>query len=285
MPYAIENVQLTSKNEMLSYLKKHEERSLFLLGNCEAHGFKLNEAPHSGNYKLIRDATGVVGVFCLTKRGNLIIQSDVHEAIYDQLLDACKKEPIALSGLIGDWAFTSGFWNYLKDKKAIQKESYSSKEILYSIDLQIEMSQPVEEARLLTQNDYPQWKALRLAYIKELGYPGDLPEVEMQAQYARKTVQKISWGIFCDGQLVSVADFNAKAGDLAQVGGVYTVPAYRGKGMAKALFQKLLYDAKEKHHLKKLIIFTGEKNTAARHLYESLPAKNIGHYGILFGHC
>jgi hypothetical protein len=40
--------------EVKQFLLKHENFSLFLLGNLEAYGHKLGQSPNSVNYKVIR---------------------------------------------------------------------------------------------------------------------------------------------------------------------------------------------------------------------------------------
>ena len=80
-----------------------------------------------------------------------------------------------------------------------------------------------------------------------------------------------------------MAEFNAKAMDLGQVGGVYTTPAHRKKGFAQSVMRQLITDAGKVHQIRKLIIFTGENNQPARRLYESLGVHPIGYYALMFG--
>ena len=87
--------------------------------------------------------------------------------------------------------------------------------------------------------------------------------------FLSKVEQKITWGLFRDGELSSLAEFNAKTIDLAQVGGVYTIPSLRGQGLAKTLMRQLVTDAKSLHRIRKLIIFTDQDNEPARSVYES----------------
>ncbi len=47
--------------------------------------------------------------------------------------------------------------------------------------------------------------------------------------------------------------------------------------------KKLISDSAEKHGVDLLILFTGEKNVAARNLYEGLGFEQVGFYGIFFG--
>ena len=53
-----------------------------------------------------------------------------------------------------------------------------------------------------------------------------------------------------------------------------------GKG---TLINRLIKDVKDRNQLETLVLFTGENNTAARRLYESLHFKHNGYFGLLFG--
>lgn len=58
--------------------------------------------------------------------------------------------------------------------------------------------------------------------------------------FLTKQKKRISWGLFLDNILVSIADLNAKALDLGQVGGVYTTPSFRQKGCSRSVMRQLL---------------------------------------------
>ncbi len=120
-------------------------------------------------------------------------------------------------------------------------------------------------------------------YLIEEGLPNDLTDEQLLNQFLEKTKKKITWGLFLNNTLVSIADLNAKALDLGQVGGVYTVPSLRQRGYSKSVMQQLLLDAKEIHKIRKLIIFTGEQNFPAQKLYKSLGVSQIGYFALLFG--
>lgn len=283
MSYTIEFVDQTSQSEMLTFLKQHENYALFLLGNFEDYGLKLTEAPYSGNFKLIRQLGEVVGVFCLTKTGSLLIEATVYEPIFDDILGSCLQEQIPMTGLIGSWAICHPFWEFLKGKKVIQQEVFASKEILYSIDLsQVSyLEQPA--VRLLTSIDFRQWKVLNADYLEEEGIPSDLSDEDLLRLFLEKVEKRIMWGYFLEERLVSVAELNAKALDLGQVGGVYTAPAFRQRGYAKSVMQQLLVDCQRLHGMRKVIIFTGDKNVHAQKLYLSLGVKPMGYFALLFG--
>lgn len=214
---------------------------------------------------------------------HVLIETIVQEPIFDIVLDACHQEPISLKGVVGNWNFCASFWEYLKTKKIIQKEICASKEILYSIDLHKNNFLRQPNVRLLTETDYIQWKPLRLDYIIETGFPNELSDKQLFDQFLEKTKKKIAWGLFLNDTLVSIADLNAKALDLGQVGGVYTAPSFRQRGYSRSVMQQLLREAKELHNIRKLIIFTGEQNLSAQKLYSSLGVSQVGYFALLFG--
>jgi GNAT superfamily N-acetyltransferase len=283
MQYQIEPINDSNKFEMLEFLKQHENYTLFLLGNFENYGFKLSQAPYSGNFKLIRSHNEIVGVFSLTKKGSLLIETKARDSIFEMVLKSCLEESMSLTGLVGNWEFCNPFWNFLKNKNVIHTETFNSKEILYGIDLSNISILPQPNVRLLTEEDYLQWKPLRLDYLIEEGVPNDLSDEQLFDIYLDKVRKKINWGFFLQDKLVSIADLNAKALDLGQVGGVYTIPSFRKKGYSKSVMQQLLLDAKKLHSIRKLIIFTGEKNFAAQKLYNALGVQHIGYFSLLFG--
>lgn len=282
MQYSIEIVTKTSLSEMIGFLKEHEDYTLFLLNNLENYGLTLTEAPFSGNFKLIRSGGRVVGVFCLTRTGTLLLETTLREPIFNTVLDACHRESIPLTGIIGNWDFCRPFWEYLKAEKMFRKEIRTSKQNLYKVDLSKHDFSHQHHVRHLTEIDYIQWKPLRLANFIEEGMPNHLTDQQLFDQFLEKAEKKISWGFFVNNRLMSMAELNAKAFDLGQVGGVYTAPEFRQKGYSKSVMKQLLLDCQTLHKLRKMIIFTDEKNIPAQKLYTSLGVSQVGHFALLF---
>lgn len=279
--FSVEMVSEHNRELMVDFLKRHENYSMFLLGNFENFGAALSESPYSGNYKLIRCSNEIVSVFCLTKKGSLLIQSVICEPIFEYVLASCLEESIPITCLVGDWDFCNPFWEFLKQKGVIQGKTFLSKEILYNLDLSKISHFSNPDARLLTADDFHQWKPLRLAYLQEQAFPNDLNDEQLLQVFLKKCTQRIIWGYFFRDQLVSIADLNAKAFDLGQLGGVYTDPKFRKKGYSKAVILKLLSDIKDIHNIRKLIIFTGENNLPAQKLYESIGVNPVGEARLL----
>lgn len=281
---AVEPFNESNLTEALSFLRQYENFSLFLLGNLEAHGPRLTTSPNSGNFKLIRLDGKIIAVFCLTRRGNLLVQSTSSEDwVLEKILDAALEENLPILGLLGEWDFCGLLWALLKKRGIIRHESFISKEILYTVDLNKQNFPRNPYVRLLGVDDYSQWKPHRLEYLKEEGLPNDLSDEQLYGTFLEKVKAKISWGYFLDQELVAMAELNAKALDLGQVGGVYTAPVHRRNGFAQSVMRQLMKDARELHRIRKLIIFTGEANHPARRLYESLTPQLGGYYALMFG--
>lgn len=284
MKLSVENVSSSTKVELIEFLKRYENTAMFLLGNLESYGYQRTAAPYSGNFKLIRSSDNIVGAFCLTVSGNLLVVSEMKEPVFDLIFQACEEEKIPLKGVIGEWEFCYCYWEFLKLKKVIRREIFASREMLYTADLTTHVCKPQPQVRFLRASDYVAWRQLYLDYLAEQGFPNDLTEEQMHQEFLRKVENKIVWGLFLENDvLVSKAELNARALDLGQVGGVFTRPDYRRRGLAKSLMHQIMCDARKKHVIRKLIIFTEEKNLNACHLYESLGVQHVGYFSILFG--
>jgi predicted GNAT family acetyltransferase len=269
------------EEKALQFLKSRFATSMFLLGNLADQGPTLNSQPNSGNFKVIRKGPKVVGVFSLTRRGNLILNTEAGDSVSELILSQCLKEPIELKGVIGEWNCASSFWNYIQHKKVLSTCSFNSKELLFQLD-QIPNCGANAQVRLLEDVDFDQWLPIRKAYTMEEGLKVDLTDEQLRTTFLRYSKLKEFWGYFEGEMLVATAALNAKAMDIGQVGGVYTKPEFRRRGISKLIMRQMLSDCVRIHGIKKMILFTGEKNFAAQKVYLSLGFKQVGHFGIIF---
>lgn len=87
-------------------------------------------------------------------------------------------------------------------------------------------------------------------------------------------------GAFVDGRLVGTAGFfrnsRMKTSHTGQVWGVYVTEAYRGRGIARALFTRLLELARAQPGLEQIHLAVATSQAAARNLYFSLGFKSYG---------
>lgn len=72
------------------YLRDHSDTALFLLSNLAAHGHALSEAMNSGNFKFVAEKDQIQGVFCLTRRGNLLAECGGRSELAPIIVAACR---------------------------------------------------------------------------------------------------------------------------------------------------------------------------------------------------
>jgi GNAT superfamily N-acetyltransferase len=279
----VERVDEGNQSEAMAYLQSHEESSQFLINNLKQYGSQLNDHHNSGNYKILRDGSKVVGVFCLSRRGNLLAQTDFDSS--DHILESSFSEEIPLKGFIGEWKSVAPIYQLFRTKNPQYHPSYESKEILYSYELRKEDSSLKHDSRVrfLQAEDFEQWDQLGRAYLDELKLPDDLGVEKKKRDYQARVLEKVWWGLFDGSQLISKTALNSKGENIGQVGGVFTPKPYRKKGFSKATMLHMLKDCRDLHGHKKSILFTGEEDIPAQKLYESIGYKRIGSFALILG--
>ena len=284
----IRNVETDDLERVRGFLEAHVDTSLFLLSNLAIFGPSLTDHGNSGNYRLVEEAGRLVAVFCLTRRGNLLVQAAGRADLAESILESCEAETIEVCGVAGEWPTAAALWDLLRADPRFEP-TLGSKDVLYRLPLEggldrTRMTLPEGVvARALDASDFQQWERLNTAYCAELNLP--LPAVDdaHEAEFVRRTRAKWWWGTFTGSQLAAIVGLNAAYGVVGQVGGVYARPGDRKRGLARAAMELLIEDSWEHHHFRKLILFTGEENRSARRLYESLGFESAGAFGLLLG--
>ncbi|MEA2641904.1 MAG: hypothetical protein QOF51_3298, partial [Chloroflexota bacterium] len=268
---------------VVSFLEPHVETSLFLLSNLMALGPRLGDHRNSGNYKVVLAGDKVQAAFCLTRRGNLLVQTGGRPEFAEQILDACRSEPIAINGVLGEWESADAIWRLLCADSRFRPVT-AHKEVLYRRDLTLTL--PADEgapARSLTAEAAPQWLALETAFLTAQGVPIQGTDEQRMAGFAALADAGQWWGAFDGEHLISMACLSAIYRHAGQVGGVFTKPEHRRQGLSKSVVTRLIRDSVARHRLQSLSLFTGEGNFAAQALYEGLGFQRIGYHALLFG--
>ena len=78
------------------FLKAQYATSMFLLGNLADQGPNLADHPNSGNFKVLSFENEVVGVFCLTRRGNILLSAKTGIDFNEIILAECVAERIPI---------------------------------------------------------------------------------------------------------------------------------------------------------------------------------------------
>ena len=285
----IRDVAENDLERVRGFLEAHVETSLFLLSNLAILGPRLGDHCNSGNYRLIEAAGRVIAVFCLTRRGNLLVQAGGRADLAEAILEACEGQSIEVRGVIGEWPTAEALWHLLRADPRFEP-THSTKDVLYRFPLATfdvatahAAALPGIAVRALEPADFEQWERLNTAYLDELHLPAPAAAEPREAEFAVRARARLWWGAFDGSRLVAIVALNATYGSLGQVGGVYTEPADRGRGLARAAMRCLMEDSRDHHRFDQLILFTGEENRGARRLYESLGFEVAGAYGLLLG--
>jgi predicted GNAT family acetyltransferase len=270
-----------------AFLEAHVETSLFLLSNLAIFGPRLTDHWNSGNYRVIEEAGRIVAVFCLTRRGNLLVQAAGRADLAEAIMEACESESIEMSGVAGEWPTAAALWELLRADPRFEP-GLSSRDVLYRLALTDRGATPRRPAagltvRPLDAGDFEQWERLNTAYCAERNLPLPVVDAAHEAEFARRTRARWWWGTFAGSQLAAIVGLNAAYGSVGQVGGVYSRPADRGKGLARAAMELLIEDGRDYHQFEKVTLFTNDDNQPARRLYESLGFEVAGAFGLLLG--
>jgi len=266
------------------FLETHVETSLFLLSNLAELGHRLTGHLNSGNYRYIEENGEIQAVFCLTRRGNILAQSAGRADFAAAILQSCEREPIQIQGVVAEWMIADAIWKLLCANLRFHP-TFTSKETLFSLELSNASLNPLaaKTVRPLIPEDFADWLKLNNGYLVEEGLPAQGTAAQRQAQFVEQSTAGLWWGVFENERLAATVALNATHDTIGQVGGVYTVPGERRKGLARRAMQLLINDSINRHNLHKLILFTGEHSVAARELYKNLGFTTIGHFALLFG--
>ena len=298
----IRDVLDTDLMAVRQFLEAHRESSLFLLASLAAHGPRGGTHPFSGTFRLAEEDGTVVAVFCVTREGNLLVQAGSRAYLAEDILAASAAELPGVCGVVGEWPTASAIWDLLLADPEFQPARGAHevvRDALYGRTLTdadagssaasarwprspaTPSASPV--TRLLTVADFPSWDVLNLAYLSELELPNPMSSAQRKAEFESRAAAQRWWGLLEGGDLVGIAGLNAVYGSLGQVGGVYTRPEFRRRGLSVSLMGRLLVDCRRLHRFDRLTLFTGEDNVGARRVYESVGFEYLGAYGLLLG--
>ena len=272
-----------------AFLEEHVDASLFLLSNLALNGPRAGEHPFSGTFRLAEEDGRIAAVFCLTRRGNLLVQAGGRDDLAQAILTACNDQPMAVCGIVGEWPIARALWRLLCADPGFEPahgEHEVAKDALYGRTLtDADVIAPVGRyaIRLLGAHDFAQWEPLNAAYMTELRLPLNMTARQRRNEFDERARGRRWWGLLDAGELVAIGGLNAVYSRLGQIGGVYTRPDRRRLGLSGALLRVLMADCRALHRFERLALFTGEKNIAARAVYESLGFEYLGAFGLLLG--
>lgn len=270
--------------ELFAFLERHADSSLFLLSNAERAGLVDRGEPLQATYAARFDAAGLMtAVAGHSWNGNLLLQGD--EGLEAAVEGAVAASGRGVRGIVGPWRLASRIRKALGLEQA--RAAHDGPELLYGVALtELKLPQLLEQPgvglRVPEAREAGLLVTWRVDYEVEALGAVRSPELErvVQEQVERGRATGRLLVLSADAQLVAMTSFNAEARGIVQVGGVYTPPALRGRGYARAAVAASLQLARQRGAVRS-ILFTAETNHAARRAYASLGYQVIGDYAIL----
>lgn len=267
-----------------AFLEERVETCVFLLSGLRDFGPRLGDSPLSGNFRVAEERGRIVGVFCLTRKGDLLAETSGRADLADTVLHGCADEPVRITGVIAEWTVAQALWRGITARPGFVPV-YESESLVYrrSVADETVAAVPGLHARRLVPDDFSVWDPIDRAFHRDEGLEV-LPDEDRRRRAFDSRASAGNWlGVFDGEQLVGTACMNASYAGTGQVGGVYTHPYYRRRGVARYAMHALVDEHRRHRDLRLVVLFAAARNRPARALYESLGFEACGRFGLLFG--
>lgn len=276
----------TDRPALDAFLRTHAAQAMFLRANLAHSGLTDGVRPYQGRYAaaFAGDAApgaAITGVAAHYWNGLVILLGGDHAAALAVAASAGRH----VAGLIG-----------LPDEVAAARTALGlgsrpvkvdSREGLYRLritDMQVPaaLRDGRQHCRPAVVPDLPLLAGWRFDFDVAMNGAADSAAARADAQeMVERWVAEGSQFVLCDGNRpVAGCCFNAQLPDMVQLGNVWTPPALRGRGHARAVVAGALLHA-QRCGVSDAVLFTGDDNRAAQRAYVALGFQRIGDYAIL----
>ena len=281
MPLTIRQLVPGDESIAESFLRERWRSSFLLLSNLKKAGLTYNGRAFEGVYVGAFQGSLLIAIAAHYWSGNLILQApDAAPQVAETALLLSRRP---LRGLLGPWN------QVVAVRKALLLEALptrvDSKEVLYLLEFD-DLKAPAILSRkdvrccLAEEAHFP---AITEMYVEEACSIGSADASQLRSQILEYIERARSErGIFvleANGQAVAVTAFHGRAYDTVQLGGVYTLAKFRSLGYGRGVVAGSMLIARHEG-IKSALLFTGEHNAPARHMYEAINFRAIGDYGL-----
>ncbi len=266
-----------------TFLARHADSSMFLRSNARAAGFVDRGRPLQGTYAAVLVQGEIVAVAAHCWNGSVLVQAPVR--LEDVVRAAVQRSGRAVGGLAGPWSQVTAARRALRLEE--RPTAKASREELYALNLRELLVPPaLAEGRLLCRR--PRKSELDLLIEWRVGFAlealGAANGAELRTQCRDEVVLHHGEGsdwVLLDGDTpVAYSVFNARLPEIVQIGGVWTPPALRGRGYARAVVAGSLLEARG-GGVGRAVLFTDPGNPPAGRAYRALGFQVVGDYGLV----
>jgi len=266
-----------------AFLGAHAASTMFLQAALHQAGLGLGEGRTHGCWMGAFREGELVGVVAHLRLGNVVLQAP---AGLPDLLNRLADEPrdFPVRGFVGPRAQVVAAREHPRSPRQVPK--FDTSEVLYDLMLEdLVVPEPLADGRLVcaipVESDRDLLVRWGVAYSTEtLGADaGARAERNWRKRVREGIQQQRLFLLLRDGQPVAMSGFNATAPGCVQIGGVFTPPALRRRGFARACVAGSLVFASSSG-VPRAVLFT-EPGNPARRAYEAIGFREVGRYGIL----
>jgi RimJ/RimL family protein N-acetyltransferase len=281
---------LTARDEerLETFLAAHRDTSMFLRSNARRAGLVYEGAAFQALYVAAFEGDRLAGVSAHAWNGLMLIQAPEGPAAVETIVRACaERSGRKVTGFSGprDQVTVARATLGLADAPA----AVDGCEWLYAMDLtDIVVPPALQSGAIVCRPPRPDERDLlcdwRFAYdIETLGSPDSEETRQRSTAFLDTQIADGDAWVATDAAtdppvLLSLSAFNATLPDIVQLGGIYTPPALRGRGYAKAAVAHSLLRARERG-ASRAVLFTD--NPSAARSYEAVGFRRTGDYSLV----
>jgi RimJ/RimL family protein N-acetyltransferase len=266
-----------------AFLVRYADSSMFLRSNVRAAGLVDRGAPGQATYVGALEGPELVGIAAHCWNGMVLVQATGHAAALTR--EVVRHSGRAVAGFSGPWTQVVAARAALGLRGTVTLKD--SREDLYAVELgHVVVPPSLATGQVRCRHPEPAeldlLVAWRVAFSVEALGASDGAELQ---RASRGDVQLLhergaDWVLVESGTLVAYSAFNAMLPEIVQVGGVWTPPALRRHGHARAVIAGSLLAAR-KQGVRRAVLFADPRNEAARRAYTWLGFQVVGDYGLV----
>ncbi len=264
-----------------TYLEARADTCMLVRGNLRQVGLAWSGRRYEAQYMLAWRDASVVGVVGHAWNGMFVVQADEAVAELARATLAWSGRPVT--------GFAGPLEQVVEVRAALglagAKASLDSDEILMSLRLdEVQVPPPLVDGRVRGRHAVAEDRDLlvswRIGYTLELLGKERGPEVEAEAADVidAALAEDRLWVLEDGGARVAMTSFNAMLPDCVQVGGVYTPPALRGRGYARAVVAASLLEQRGRG-VRRAVLFTAGADAEAA--YRAIGFVATGRFGLV----
>lgn len=282
------NIRILSagdENQLAAYFESAPDHTLMQRANLARAGAGWRGQRYGGLFAGSFDGERLTGVIGHYWNGFLLpLVQDVARDFRPLLQRLLDTSPLPINGVVGGWdQVTATMMHPSINGRAVRR---CDREILYALPLDaLKVPAPLRygevSVRAIAAEDLPMLTAWRMEFLvdtfKLARSTATFDEASHELDVALDEGR--GWVVELDGRPLAYSGFNATLPDVVQVGGVYTPPFARARGLARAAVAGSLLKARD-GGASRAVLFTDVANVAAQRAYAALGFSAIGDWGI-----